>query len=77
MYLKHFLGMARFALYGLHMVANSTSSDKCIFIICISYLPTKANGSIGLTEKQPLPITVADSGGLCSFILILWYYRVS
>ena len=49
--------MAGFALHGLHMVVNSSSRDKCIFIICISYLPTKANSSAGPTEKQPLPIT--------------------
>jgi len=53
MYLKHFLGMACFAaLHGLHMVVNSSSSDKCIFIIRISYLPTKSNSSIEPTERK-------------------------
>jgi len=50
-----FLGMACFAaLHGLHMVANSISSDKCISIIRISYLPTKVNSSIVTTTINSL-----------------------
>jgi len=45
------------------------------FFIHISYLATTVKGL--QRKKNSLHQSPTDSCGLCSFILVLWYYQVS
>jgi len=70
-YLKHFLAVARST--GSHwLLANR---DIHVFFIRISYLATAVKSL--QQKKNSLHQSPIDSGGLCSFILVLWYYQVS